>query len=277
MTLRSNNYFLRSRTSGLYKDSASGKAVRSLVSDRVPQQYGMKRASLIKALSTSALLLMSSWAHALEPSKIVYQLELDSERFGKATLGRIETQLSEDDGHFSVATQTKAEGMAAILVGNLTESCDFDIVDGLANSQYYSGGRPDKVEYFVDFNWTDRKVIFNSLETLDMPQGYLVDNCNMPFAMALLKDQEIKETIYIVDGNKTRIRGYQFQSKSREMLSTKLGSLDTVKIVLARELKPEKTLTLWLSKKHDFLPVQMQERREGRTTTMYISDFSTQD
>jgi hypothetical protein len=223
------------------------------------------------------LLFISAWARALEPSIIVYQLELDSERFGKATLGRIETQLSEKGDHYSVATHTKAEGMAAILVGNLTESCDFDIVDGRAESQHYSGGRPKKIEYFVGFDWVERKVIFNDQETLDMPRGYLVDNCNMPFAIALLKDQEFEETIYIVDGNKTRIRGYQLQTKSREMLSTQLGSLDTVKIVLARELKPERTLTLWLSKKHHFLPVKMQERREGRTTTMLVSEYSTQN
>ena len=99
-----------------------------------------------------------------------------------------------------------------------------------------------------------------------MPQGYLINNCNMPFALALLKDNEITETVYIVDGKKTRIRGYRLKSKSREMLNTKIGSLDTVKIVFERDLKSEKTLTLWLSKKHYFLPVKMQERREDRIT-----------
>ena len=165
--------------------------------------------------------------------------------------------------------------MAAILLGNLTETCDFNIVDGRAQSQTYSGGRPSKTEYFVDFNWEERKIKFNGEETLDMPQGYLINNCNMPFALALLKDNEITETVYIVDGKKTRIRGYRLKSKSREMLNTKIGSLDTVKIVFERDLKSEKTLTLWLSKKHYFLPVKMQERREDRITTMFVSEFST--
>ena len=139
------------------------------------------------------------------------------------------------NGRFSVASHTKAEGLAAILLGNLTETCDFNIVDGRAQSQTYSGGRPSKTEYFVDFNWEERKIKFNGEETLDMPQGYLINNCNMPFALALLKDNEITETVYIVDGKKTRIRGYRLKSKSREMLSTKIGSLDTVKVVFERE------------------------------------------
>ncbi|HAU69247.1 MAG: DUF3108 domain-containing protein [Arenicella sp.] len=231
--------------------------------------------SLPLILTTLLSLVVSASAYSLEPSTIVYQVELDSDRLGKATLGRVETQLSENDGRFSVASHTKAEGLAAILLGNLTETCDFNIVDGRAQSQTYSGGRPSKTEYFVDFNWEERKIKFNGEETLDMPQGYLINNCNMPFALALLKDNEITETVYIVDGKKTRIRGYRLKSKSREMLNTKIGSLDTVKIVFERDLKSEKTLTLWLSKKHYFLPVKMQERREDRITTMFVSEFST--
>jgi hypothetical protein len=231
--------------------------------------------SLPLILTTLLSLVVSASAYSLEPSSIVYQVELDSDRLGKATLGRVETQLSENDGRFSVASHTKAEGLAAILLGNLTETCDFNIVDGRAQSQTYSGGRPSKTEYFVDFNWEERKIKFNGEETLDMPQGYLINNCNMPFALALLKDNEITETVYIVDGKKTRIRGYRLKSKSREMLNTKIGSLDTVKIVFERDLKSEKTLTLWLSKKHYFLPVKMQERREDRITTMFVSEFST--
>ena len=231
--------------------------------------------SLPLILTTLLSLVVSASAYSLEPSTIVYQVELDSDRLGKATLGRVETQLSENDGRFSVASHTKAEGLAAILLGNLTETCDFNIVDGRAQSQTYSGGRPSKTEYFVDFNWEERKIKFNGEETLDMPQGYLINNCNMPFALALLKDNEITETVYIVDGKKTRIRGYRLKSKSREMLNTKIGSLDTVKIVFERDLKSEKTLTLWLSKKHYFLPVKMQERRVDRITTMFVSEFST--
>lgn len=224
-----------------------------------------------------AILCASGAATAFETGKITYQLELDSERFGKATLGRVETQLSENGGLYTVSTQTKAEGMAAILVGNLMESCNFDVVSGRAQSQQYTGGRPDQMEYSVEFNWSDRKVKFNDKKTLDMPQGYVLDNCNMPYALALFKDQEINQSIYIVDGKKSRIRGYTFLSKSREMLDTIFGSLDTIKIVFARELSPEKELILWLSKKHDYLPFKMQERREGRTTTMFVSEYSADE
>jgi len=231
--------------------------------------------SLPLILTTLLSLGVSASAYSLEPSTIVYQVELDSDRLGKATLGRVETQLSENDGRFSVASHTKAEGLAAILLGNLTETCDFNIVDGRAQSQTYSGGRPSKTEYFADFNWEERKIKFNGEETLDMQQGYLINNCKIPIDLAILKDNEITETVYIVDGKKTRIRGYRLKSKSREMLNTKIGSLDTVKIVFERDLKSEKTLTLWLSKKHYFLPVKMQERREDRITTMFVSEFST--
>ena len=240
----------------------------------------MKLNSYYKSAVLSTMIGICCYGNAvfaLEPTTIIYELELDSERFGKATLGRIETQLSQEGSHFSVETHTKAQGMAAILVGNFTESCNFEVIDGRAMSKDYSGGRPEKTEYLVGFDWVARKVKFNNQESLDMPQGYLVDNCNMPFALALLKDQEIDETIYIVDGKKTRIRGYRFKAKSTEIINTQIGALETVKIELERELKPEKTLTLWLSKQHHFLPVKMQEEREERITTMLVTDYSADD
>ncbi len=218
-------------------------------------------------------------ASALEPSTIVYEVELDSEVLGKATLGRIETKLTQQGDTFSVATRTKAGGYAAMLRPSLAETCTFTISENRAQSAWYTGGTPEKTEYSVDFQWGERKVLFSTSDdtmSLDMPQGYLVDNCNMPFAFAMLHDQEIDETVYIVDGKKARIRGFQFQSKSRELLNTKLGSLETIKVVFTRELKPERSLTVWLSKEHDYLPVKIQESRKSRTTTLLVRDYEAE-
>ncbi|MEO0369592.1 MAG: DUF3108 domain-containing protein [Pseudomonadota bacterium] len=233
----------------------------------------MKLNTFLSLISAFTVLLVSSFAVALEPTKITYRLELDSDRFGKATLGRIETQLTEREGQYYVDSHTKAQGMAAILVGNFRESCQFEIIEGRAVSRSYSGGRPKKQEYLVGFDWQNRKVNFNEQESLDMPSGYIVDNCNMPFAIALLENSELSEAIYIVDGKKTRIRGYKLVSRSKELLTTKLGQLETTKVVLEREFRSDKKLSLWLSKQHHFLPVKVEEIRKDRTTTMLITEY----
>ena len=215
----------------------------------------------------------ASRAQPLSSTQLTYQIKLDSSRFGNAALGEIQTTLTREADSYRVESTTIAQGMAAILVGNFQESCEFRLQDGRALSQSYRGGRPEQDEYAVEFDWSAKKIHFKGSEPLDMPQGYVIDNCNMPFAMAVLNERDTADTVYVVDGKKTRIRGYRIRAKSREIVATKIGKLDTLKMVLEREYEPQKTVTLWLSRAHQFLPIKMEERRKSRTTTMMLTSL----
>lgn len=171
----------------------------------------------------------------------------------------------------------KGQGIAAILMGsNYQESCNFTVEDGRAISNKYSGGRNALEDYQVDFDWAERKINFSDGESLDMPKGYVVDNCNMFFAVALLRGEGLStQPLYVVDGKKKRIRGYNLRDSSTEVLSTKVGEMNTVKIVLERELQPERTISLWLSPENAFVPLKMEERRRKRTTTMMVDQINS--
>lgn len=212
---------------------------------------------------------------AFEPVEIGYTLSMVSSSFGNATLGRIESRLSKTETGFEVLSVTKAQGMAAIIMGsNEEQSCEFSIQDGRAVTERYVGGRVGKQDYAVDFDWPERKVNFDNGESIDMPQGYVVDNCSLPFAAAVLRGEGLEQdAMYVVDGKKTRIRGYLLSSSSEEMLDTPLGTQKTIKMVLAREFKPERTLTLWLSPDNQYVPLKMEEKRKSRTTTMLVNSL----
>lgn len=221
--------------------------------------------------------MLSSKAHALDPVEIGYTLSMVSSSFGNATLGKIESKLTKTDKGYAVISVTKAQGMAAIIIGsNEQQKCEFEIANGRAVTMTYGGGRVGKDDYTVDFDWPERKVTFGSGEAIDMPQGYVVDNCMMPFAAALLKGQGLDgEAMYVVDGKKKRIRGYNLSSTSEEIIDTVLGPKKTVKMVLAREFKPEVTFTLWLSEDNQFLPLKIEEKRKSRTTTLMVNSLET--
>lgn len=211
----------------------------------------------------------------LDPITIAYTINLVSDKYGNATLGKIETVLSKIDGGYAVSSATKAQGIAAILLGsNYQEACNFSVVSGRAVSTDYAGGRKDLSDYRVSYDWQQRKITFRdngNVETLDMPQGYVVDNCNMMFAAALLGDTEsLDEGLYIVDGKSKRIRGYRLKSSTAETLATDFGEFSTQKVVFERELKPERTLTFWLSPKYSYVPLKMVEKRRKRTTTFIV-------
>ena len=212
-------------------------------------------------------------AEILRPISIEYIVSLDSDKLGSATLGRTETALSKTATGYSVFSKTKAQGLAAIIIGsNEQQTCEFSVQQGRAVSSNYAGGRSDSSDYRVTFDWPGRKISFNDGDTLDMPNGYVVDNCNMPFAAALLGENGLNgETMYVIDGRKKRIRGYKLASSSFENLETILGTTKTLKIVLSREIKPDRTFTFWLSPENGYVPLKMEEKRRSRTTTMMVN------
>ncbi|GAA6139353.1 hypothetical protein NBRC116583_31000 [Arenicella sp. 4NH20-0111] len=213
-------------------------------------------------------------AAPLEPVSIEYKIRIS--KFGNATLGKVQSQLTNTETGYAIKSVTKAQGMALLLMqSNIQESCEFEVVDGRAIARNYSGGTVDETQYSVDYDWEKRKVSLSDQESLDMPQGYVVDNCIMWFAAALLKGElPDGEGVYIVDGKSKRIRGYKLRSTQEERIATPLGDRDTIKMVLERELRPNRTLTFWLSKIDQYLPVRIEESRKSRTTTFEISELN---
>lgn len=206
---------------------------------------------------------------------VTYKLKLNSSSYGNATLGKITNTISKSEIGFTVKSVTKAQGIAAIIIGsNEQQSCDFIMQDGYAVTQRYVGGNLKKDKYSVDFDWQEKVLTFESGETMNMPNGYIVDFCSMPYALALQKGQGLKDkTMYVVDGKKKRIRGYILVSSEADSIETALGVKDTIKITFQREQRPDRTLTLWLSPSDLYVPLKIEEKRKSRTTTMTVSDL----
>ena len=204
---------------------------------------------------------------------ITYKLSIQSKSYGNATLGKLTNTLSKTDNGFSAKSVTKTQGIAAILIGsNEQQSCDFIMENGLAIPQRYSGGTLKKDQYDVAFDWQKKTITFEGGESLDMPKGYVLDICSMPFAFALQQGKKLdQQATYVVDGKKKRVRGYTQASSEEVIIDTPLGKKKTIKIVLQRELRPDRILTLWLSVEDQYIPVQIEEKRKSRTTTMVVS------
>jgi len=224
---------------------------------------------------------MANSAHSapLDPVSISYKIKFKSSRFGNATLGRIETKLTETSDGYAIENLTKTQGMAAIILGsNYQNSCNFQVVDGIAVVKDYQGGRVGKTDYAATYDRETRKINYESGDTFDMPEGYIVDDCMFWFAAALLREDGFAkhEPIYVVDGKSKRIRGYKLRSKNQEQIDTPLGSKNVFKIVLERELRPNRTVTFWLSPDDKYLPLRIEESRKSRTTIIEIESLEPQ-
>lgn len=211
-------------------------------------------------------------AATLEPVSISYTIGLESSKIGDAKIGKVKTTLSTTEQGYAIETVTRFQGMAAIISGsNRQQACEFEVVDGKAVTTSYSGGRLKKVDYQVGFDWDKRKIDFGNDQILDMPEGYIVNNCVMSFAVALLKDQGLGDVaMYSIDGIDNRIRGYKQRSREFETIETRLGEKKVMKLVLERELRPDRTFTFWLSPDDQYLPLKIRQSRKSRTITFEV-------
>lgn len=210
--------------------------------------------------------------------EVTFKLSIKSKTYGNATLGKFTNVFTKTETGYNVNAVTKTQGIAAIILGsNEQQTCDFsyDADNNKATPTSYSGGTLKKEKYRVNYDWEKRTLQFENGESLDMPDGYILDVCSMPFAISLAQGKGLEEqTIYAVDAKQKRIRGYNVASSESEIVETPLGEMDTIKVVLQRELRPDRSLTFWLSTEHQYIPVKVENKRKSRTITMLVSEMS---
>jgi len=232
--------------------------------------------SLFLAVTITGKAQSASGATQLTPVDISYTISFVSDKYGSAILGRVQTILKKTEKGYTVESATETEGLAAILMGeNIQENCEFELHNNRVVSQHYAGGQVQPGDYTVTYSWPDRKINFANGESLDMPQGYILDSCNLPFAAALMRIEDlITEKIYVVDGDKMRVRGYSLKSIEKENLISKIGNIDTIRVILERELTPDRTLSFWFSPEHSYAPVKIEQQRKNRTTTLTVDSIN---
>ena len=220
--------------------------------------------------------LAQNQTQEFESIAITYTINLLSSTLGNARVGQFQTTLTHDENGYSAHSTTKAQGLAAILVGDKQMSCEFSIDQGRVLSHNYAGGNKKTDEYQVSYDWDARKINFVDGEALDMPPGYVIDLCTMNFAAALLKDGGLTdEVLYVLNGERKRINSYKLRSSTKETLDTPVGSMDTIKIILERELESDRTYSFWLSIDHDYMPIKIEEARSSRTVTILVNNIES--
>ena len=218
-----------------------------------------------------ALAARPDLAQLPDSAKLTYDVSLyDTE------LGFLVIRISRRGDMYHVRSDTRAEGLAAILLGgSLHEECDFSVSDSMEiKPQRYSiekEGR-DAYTHSADFLWNKMKVRYEDGNILDIPlAGYVIDNCTVPFAFAAGDKISVKGYPYIhILGGET-IRHFEAIQVSRETIRVPAGEFDTVRIDQQRVGSPDKTLSIWVAPDKRNIAIKIVERRKFRVTTMELT------
>lgn len=199
--------------------------------------------------------------------ELVYEVS-----FGVAELGSLSSKLTKQTNHYEVISETRAEGMASILLGGtVREMCKFSVDKNAIKPAHYRiirKGR-DAFDHSVSFNWNERRVLFSDGTDIVISDGYIVDNCSVPFAFIIGGAATFKQkTLHIVGGKK--VRRFENNSIENAQVSTPLGKFDAVKIEQVRFDRPDRKLTIWLAPNRSNLPIKIVEQRKSRPDTTML-------
>ncbi len=226
------------------------------------------RAAVLLVLCTDLACLPARAAGELpEQLTLRYSVQL-----GTAKLGSLLTQLTRHSDRFRVESETRVEGVAAILLGGeVRETCEFEVEANQVRPLRYEVERegPKGYRRQAEFHWPANQVAFSSGETSAIPNGYTLDNCSVPFAFMLGGSEVFSQTaLHIVGGR--RIRNFEHIGVTREELKTPFGKIPSIRIEQRRTDNPTRKLIVWLAPGQHNLPVKMVEKRTSRVITMVL-------
>lgn len=225
--------------------------------------------ALILFVSTGSV---STQANELpESMELIYRV-----RLGVAELGSLISTLDRKGDAFEVTAETRAEGMASILLGGtVREICRFSTERNVLTPESYRiirEGR-DAFDRSVSFNWDERRVMFSDGRNIVISDGYIVDNCSIPYALIVGGAETFKRrSLHIVGGKK--VRRFENLNMEEETVTTPLGEFRTVRIDQVRFDRPDRQLNIWLAPEMHNLPVKIVEKRKSRPdTTMLLKSY----
>lgn len=223
------------------------------------------------------LLLASAAATAadnpLKPFTANYIVLHDNDTFAHTTisLARI------GDDRWRYVSQSIATGWLATMLGiAVDQESEWTWADGLKilSYQYHRSGKEKRVH--LKFDWQQKKVtniINGDPWQMQIPDG-AQDKLSINLAlMAHLAHSKSDVSFPVADGG--RLKTYDFKFLGEETIDTKLGQLQTVKVLRNKRGRKNRQAIIWLAPTLGYLPVRMEKsEKDGQVVTMVIESLN---
>jgi hypothetical protein len=213
--------------------------------------------------------LFSGTAVALESYKATYKLSYSGFHVGEA----IYELDVDDDGNVLFKARVEPRGIASLIRNDIiSEQSRLQLDDdgsliAIRYEYLHERGRLTEEEKSIEFDWEAGQaisVVDEDEVRLDLKPG-TVDR--MSLQLKIMQDG-------VLDGNHEQIiyevvedlelRDYQFEVKGRSRIRTGAGSFDTLRL---ERRHGSRTTVFWCAPALDYLPVRVEQRRDGQSTS----------
>ena len=212
--------------------------------------------------------------HPLTPHTAVYKVKVS------ILSGKLQTEVKATDDGYAVSTVLSSSGLARMFVrGDLRENSTFAVVDGSVQPhRYQSADLISKKDKFMDFtfDWQHNQVTGSiNDEEIDLNfDGQLFDRVSIQYELMLdlLSGQQSDQYELLDDNEPKLLHVSNIGSKS---IKVPYGKFEAIGIQ-HRKLKSDRVTTLWCVEELDYLPVMIEQHRDGkRVMRAVLASYTT--
>ena len=238
----------------------------------------MNKKILEMALLTAGLLI-SAGAMADTALLSPYSADYDMERKG---IGSAKATFSLDknaDGSMVYQSVLHPTGIAALLLGDVTQTSNFKLVNGRPQSTSYQYSEKGKHadEETIKFDWSGKKKATSSEDGKDRNSVLTDNSVDVQLVQLLLASDlaagKLPESYQIVDHGESTT--YTVKTLPDAKLRLQSGNFQTKVVALTNAAK-KRTITAWMAPSLHYLPVQIQQV-DKNTITLTLLHIAYKD
>lgn len=220
----------------------------------------MNKKMLEMALLTAGMLVSAGAmadAGLFSPYSATYHLD----RKGIGSANATFALTKQADGSYEYKSTLHPTGIAALMLGDVTQTSDFKLVNGRPQSQTYSYSEKGKHadEETVQFDWSKKKAT-TSENSKDRTSELADDSVDVQLVQLLVAADaaagKLPANYQIV--NHGEAMTYTVKNLPDAKLRLQSGNFET-KVVALTNAEKKRTITAWLAPNLHFLPVQIRQ------------------
>jgi hypothetical protein len=215
-------------------------------------------------LSSGLVVTAASAERAITPHVAEYKVKVS------VLSGKLTTQVQPTDGGYAAQSIVRAAGLARMFVrGDVTEYSTFEIIDdGVRPLAYNSSDLISKEDKFMqfEFDWDEDRV---SGSVNDQPvqmdlDGRVFDRVSLQYELMLDLLNERKNDEYsLLDDDELKV--LQVTHLGEREIKVPFGKFAAVGVQHRKaNSKSDRVTTLWCVEKLDYLPVLIEQHRDGK-------------
>lgn len=184
------------------------------------------------------------------------------------------------DGSYVYTSKTVAAGIVSLLFpDSVEESSLWELADGRPRPlkyQYHHTGRKKGERHAVlDFDWK-KGVVTNRINddpwTMKVPTGAQDKLLYHYTMMRDLKEGRSVLSYEVADGGE--LKNFTFERLGTETITTPLGRLQAEKL---ERIHGKRRTVIWCAPALDYMPIRIEQHKDGQVATMEIRELKTQD